>query len=143
MNTIQRRLFGAFVRAGGDLSEDAEVERFIRYVESTLVLLPPRIREAVELTWRAPDHVSYDGVAAQLSVREGMPVRATALRQRVSRGARLLEDAVRQRQWQRPPLRAGASRGSPSDVPGAHRQLAAARQPSPWRAAPPQRTRSE
>ena len=141
MNTIQRRLFGAFVRAGGDLSEDAEVERFIRYVESTLVLLPPRIREAVELTWRAPDHVSYDGVAAQLSVREGMPVRATALRQRVSRGARLLEDAVRQRQWQPPPL--------PLLQLGARPAMCLARignaprQPSPWRAAPPQRTRGE
>ena len=32
MNSFQRRLFRAFADGGGDLSEDDQVERFIRYV---------------------------------------------------------------------------------------------------------------
>lgn len=99
MNSVQRRLFRAFAEAGGDLSEDVQVEGFIRYVESNLLLLPPRVREAIELVWRGHDGMPYDGVAAQLAQREGAAVSVAALQQRVSRGARLLEDAVRNRSW--------------------------------------------
>jgi hypothetical protein len=60
MNSIQRRLFRAFAEVGGDLTEDAEVERFIRYVEGNLLLLPPKVREATELVWR-----NRDGLAAR------------------------------------------------------------------------------
>jgi hypothetical protein len=99
MNSVQRRLFRAFAEAGGDLSEDAQVEGFIRYVEGSLVLLPPKIREALELVWRGRDGVPYDALAAQLAQRERSRVSVAALQQRVSRGARLLEDAVRKRAW--------------------------------------------
>ncbi len=88
MNSVQRRLFRAFVETGGDLSEDGQVEGFIRYVESNLLLLPPKVREAVELVWREPDAASYE---------RGARVSAASLRQRVSRGARLLEGALRHR----------------------------------------------
>jgi DNA-directed RNA polymerase specialized sigma24 family protein len=99
MNSVQRRLFRAFAQAGGDLSEDAQVEGFIRYVESSLVLLPPRVREAVELVWRGRDTMSYAEIAAHLAQRERAALSVTALQQRVSRGVRLLEDAVRTRSW--------------------------------------------
>jgi DNA-directed RNA polymerase specialized sigma24 family protein len=99
MNSVQRRLFRAFAEAGGDLSDDEQVEQFIRSVESNLLLLPPKVREAVELVWRAHDGVSYGGLAAQLTPRERTPVSVAALQQRVSRGARLLEEVVRRRSW--------------------------------------------
>ncbi len=119
MNGVQRRLFRAFVETGGDLSEDGQVEGFIRFVESNLVLLPPRVREAMELVWRCPDGTGYERLAGQLSQREPTAVRVASLRQRVSRGTRLLEYAIHQRSW-----------GSSS---------AAVRQPSmpPRNAAPP------
>lgn len=99
MNSIQRRLFRAFAEGGGDLTEDAEVERFIRYVEGNLLLLPPKVREATELVWRDKDESDYTSVAALLSQRERVPVNLASLRQRVSRGVRVLEDAVRRAPW--------------------------------------------
>jgi DNA-directed RNA polymerase specialized sigma24 family protein len=99
MNSIQRRLFRTFVQAGGDLTEDVEVERFVRYVEATLATLPPKVRSAIEMTWQAPDRPSYASLAARLSASEGVDVSPTALRQRVSRGLRQLEEAIRRRDW--------------------------------------------
>ena len=99
MNSVQRRLFRAFAEAGGDLSEDAQVEQFIRYVEANVVLLPPKVREAVELVWRCRDGTAYEVLAEQLRQRERTPVTVASLRQRVSRGTRLLEYAVRRRSW--------------------------------------------
>lgn len=99
MNSVQRRLFRAFAEAGGDLSEDTQVEQFIRYVEANLVLLPPKVREAVELAWRCRDGTAYDQLAGQLRQREQTQVTVASLRQRVSRGTRLLEYAVRRRSW--------------------------------------------
>ncbi len=99
MNSVQRRLFRAFAEAGGDLSEDPQVEQFIRYVEASLVLLPPKVREAVELVWRCRDGTAYDLLAEQLRQRERTQVTLASLRQRVSRGTRLLEYAIRRRSW--------------------------------------------
>lgn len=99
MNSIQRRLFRAFAESGGDLSDELHVEQFIRHVESNLLLLPPKVRVATELIWRCGGDAAYVSVAAQLSQREAAPLTAAGLRQRVSRGARLLEDAVRRRAW--------------------------------------------
>src|SRR5262245_1562886 len=99
MNNIQRRLFRAFVEGGGDISEEAAVEKFIRYVEGHVLLLPPRVRSATELVWRNPDGVSYAHLAEELSRREGTPLSAAALRQRMSRGMRELERIVRRLSW--------------------------------------------
>ncbi len=103
MNGVQRRLFRAFVETGGLLSEDGQVERFICCVESDLAVLPPKVREAVELVWRGRDTVPYAEIAAQLGRREPTPVSVVALQQRVSRGVRLLEEAVRRRAWSKAP----------------------------------------
>jgi len=99
MNNLQRRLFRAFADAGGDLCDDAQVERLIRYVEGRLLLLPPKIREAVEVMWRSPEGAEYRGVAEQLTARAGGLVSVTTFRQRVSRGLRMLEQAIAGRRW--------------------------------------------
>jgi len=112
VNNVQRRLFRAFVKAGGDLSEDDEVERFVRCVENNLLLLPPKIREAVELVWRDSTAMPYELLATKLRRQLGRPVTVVALQQRVSRGTRLLEDAVRSRPWNDPPTsRRGSGAG--------------------------------
>ena len=90
MNTIRRRLIQTFVDAGGDLREEGEVDRFIRYIEAT---------------WRARDAPSYARLAAALSAREGTEVSVTALRQRVSRGLRAMEQSIRQGGWRALPGR--------------------------------------
>ena len=112
MNSVQRRLFRAFAETGGDLSEDTQVEGFIRYVESSLVLLPPRVREALEMVWRGRDAVSYAEIAARLAQRERTALSVAALQQRVSRGVRLLEDAVRHHSWGSPPVARPGNGGS-------------------------------
>jgi len=89
MNSIQRRLFRTFIEAGGDVAEAAQVERFIRYVEAVLSILPPKIKAAIDLAWRAEDMPRYESMAAGLS-QPGLRVSASALRQRVSRGLTLL-----------------------------------------------------
>lgn len=99
MNPIQRRLFRAFVEAGGDLMNDRDVELFVRHVEITLSMLPSKVRAAIDATWRAGDPVSYTRLAASLSRSEGGDVSPVAFRQRVSRGLRVMEVAVRKRRW--------------------------------------------
>ena len=103
MNKIQRRLFRAFLDSGGNITDEVELERFVRYVEAVLSLLPPKLRLAVDLAWRASDSSPYVRVAGILSQREGTQVSPQALRQRVSRGLRELEGQVRQRQWDHGP----------------------------------------
>ena len=98
MNSIQRRLFRAFVEAGGDVAEAAHVERFIRYVEAVLSMLPPNVKSAIDLAWRAKDTPHYERIAVRLS-RHGRPVSASAIRQRVSRGMRFIERAIQRRPW--------------------------------------------
>jgi len=99
MNAIQRRVIRAFVESGGDLAEPAQVDRFIRYVEALVVLLPPKMRTAVEVGWDLSQQLGYDVIAMELSNRERACVTAIAARQRVSRGLRVLERLIRRRSW--------------------------------------------
>jgi hypothetical protein len=101
MNRIQRRLFRGFINSGGDLTNEAEVEQFIRYVESNLFVLPPKVRAALETLWHQPQPPSYTTLAARISKDEGGPVTSIALRQRISRGLRTLEDSIRHASWTR------------------------------------------
>ena len=100
MNNLQRRIFRTFVRLGGDPTDAAAVEELIRHLEATLVILPPRIGAALQVAWRNAPNANVR-VAERLSKAEGRAVSATAVRQRVSRGARLLEQAMRRRGWRR------------------------------------------
>jgi len=98
MSRLRRRLLRAFVDAGGDMTEDREVQRLLRFVEATLPLLPRKVRSVTELIWRE-EGLNHDGVAAHLSRRERQQVSPVATRQRASRGARLLENEIRRRPW--------------------------------------------
>ncbi len=99
MSNLRRRLFQSFVDTGGDLVEDDAVEFFVRFVEARFVLLPTRVRSAIEVAWR--DGPNPPRIAARLSEMEGRPVSETAVRQRMSRGARLLVEAIRSRPFGR------------------------------------------
>jgi len=99
MNNVQRRLFQAFLRSGGDLTDDEELERFVRYVEALLSLLPPKLKSAIDVTWRQNEPSAYLPAVRILSQQEGADISLQTLRQRVSRGLRQLEEQVRQRQW--------------------------------------------
>jgi hypothetical protein len=98
MNSVQRRLFRAFVEAGGDMTSGQQVERFIRFIDVQVTLKPPRVRTAMELVLRADDDVRYADLAEEITVREKTPVTPTALRQRVARGMRVLVDGVQCRE---------------------------------------------
>jgi hypothetical protein len=95
MNSVQRRLFRAFVEAGGDMTNGRQVERFIHLIDVQVTLMPPRVRTAMELVLRADDDVRYVDLARRLAERERTSVTPTALRQRVARGMRILVDRVR------------------------------------------------
>ena len=78
--------------------DDTAVERFLGRVESLMAVLPPRVRDAVELAWQSEETPGYEHMARELAARCGAPVSVVALRQRVSRGMRALERTIRIRQ---------------------------------------------
>jgi hypothetical protein len=94
VNRVQRRLLRVFFEAGGDQPPEADV--FARQVEAMLARLSPKVRSAVEAAWRAPDAPDYAALARELAARDGEEVSLVALRQRVSRGVRAVEQALRQ-----------------------------------------------
>lgn len=94
MNNLQRRLFRRYVEGGGDLANARAVETMVRAVQDSVLLLPARIRDAVELALAAAEDASYGALAAELSERSGAEVTVSAFRQRVARGVRELERAV-------------------------------------------------
>src|SRR5207245_2369749 len=85
MNRIQRRLFRTFLKSGGDIVQETEVDRFVRCVEMSLSMLPPKVQAAVVLALAAEDAPHYNRLAAELLSRGQDSVTAPALRQRVSR----------------------------------------------------------
>ena len=98
MNSVQRRLFRAFVESGGDLTHEADVDRLIQHVNANVWVMPPKVKRALQLALHADEHLHYDDLAQQLSTEEGCVTEA-AFRQRVSRGVRVLEVAIRERRW--------------------------------------------
>lgn len=105
MNTVQRRIFRAFVDAGGDLSREAEVDRLMRHVNASIMVMQPKLKRAVRLALNADERLCYRALAARLVSAEGAHVTEVAFRQRVSRGVRALESAIRSQ----PRMRAGAA----------------------------------
>lgn len=98
---VHRRLFAAFLRSGGDISDATAVQRFTSYVESSLLLLSPKLRTALEIAWEDAAPGRPMPLADRLSEAEGVQVTAAAARQRLSRGARLLEQLIAERSWER------------------------------------------
>lgn len=101
MNSVQRRLFRAFVQAGGDLTRDGEVDRLIQQVNASVWVMPPKIKRALELALHADERQRYGDLVSQLSLEEQGEVSEPAFRQRVSRGLRMLEGEIRSRTWVR------------------------------------------
>jgi len=95
MNGLHRRLLKAFVQNGGDLGDGHDLDRFATIVRTNVLLLTARTRRAVELALEGGEEVSYDDIAMRLAEHEGRPVSVASVRQRVSRGGRSLEMAVR------------------------------------------------
>jgi DNA-directed RNA polymerase specialized sigma24 family protein len=94
MNNVQRRLFRRYVEGGGDLVSARDVDSMFRSVQTTMVLMPPRVRAAMELALNAPEDTSYKELAEALATQSGEHVTVSAFRQRVSRGMRDLERAI-------------------------------------------------
>jgi hypothetical protein len=112
MNVIQRRVLRAFVEGGGDLAEPAQVDRLVRHVEAIVLLLPPKVRTALEVGWGEAQRLDYDALATELSTREGTCVTNIAARQRVSRGLRTLEGSISRRSWIAGSESVGISKGA-------------------------------
>lgn len=98
MNSVQRRLFRAFVDSGGDLTHEVHVERLIQQVNANVWVMPSKVKRALQLALHADERLHYGDLARQLSGEEG-EVSEPAFRQRVSRGVRVLESAIRARRW--------------------------------------------
>ena len=98
MNSVQRRLFRAFVESGGDLTHESDVDRLIQHVNANVWVMPPKVKRALQLALHADEHLHYGDLAQNLSGEEGCITEA-AFRQRVSRGVRVLEAAIRERRW--------------------------------------------
>jgi len=99
MNSVQRRLFRAFVESGGDLTHEATVDRLIQQVNASVWVMPPKIKRALQLALHAEEQLRYCDLAERLSSEEAAEVSEPAFRQRVSRGVRVLETAIRAGQW--------------------------------------------
>jgi len=100
MNSVQRRLFRAFVESGGDLTHEAHVDRLIQQVNANVWVMPPKVKRALQLALHADEQLHYGDLAERLSSEEGEGgVSEPAFRQRVSRGVRVLESAIRSRRW--------------------------------------------
>jgi hypothetical protein len=104
MNGLHRRLLKAFVQSGGDLADGRELDRFAKIVRSNVLLLTARTRRAVELALDGGEEISYEDIATQLAEQEGGSVTVASARQRVSRGGRTLERAVRRGAAARSPV---------------------------------------
>ena len=98
MNSVQRRLFRAFVESGGDLTHESDVDRLIQHVNANVWVMPPKVKRALQLALHADEQLHYGDLAERLAGEEGCVTEA-AFRQRVSRGVRVLEAAIRERRW--------------------------------------------
>lgn len=97
MNNVQRRLFRRYIEGGGDLANPREVEAMVRSIQTTVALMPPRVRAAIELALAASEEASYGELATTLSTDSGADVTVSAFRQRIARGMRDLERAIMER----------------------------------------------
>jgi hypothetical protein len=103
MHAIRQRLYRLFVQLGGNLGDAAEVRAFERCIEGQFALLPPKVKVVVERAWFAPKTSSYPLLVKWLARQEGHHPTEATVRQRLSRGARLLEELLSAKPWEGPP----------------------------------------
>lgn len=93
VNRLKRRMLRCFVESGGDITDTVDVDRFFQFLHASTALLPPTTRIVVEQLLGSEDIPPYAKLAAELSRTAGRNVSVAALRQRISRGIRALEQA--------------------------------------------------
>ena len=99
MNRVQRRLWKAFLAAGGEITEPHQIERFQRVVHDHIQLMPPALLRVMMLVLSSEGEVDYEQLAADLVAKDRLHVSRSALRQRVSRAIRRLEAVIRETAW--------------------------------------------
>ena len=117
MNSIQRRLFRAYVESGGDLTHEGDVDRLIQHVNANVWVMPPKVKRALQLALHADECLHYGDLARELTGEEG-EVSEPAFRQRVSRGVRVLESVIRSRRWMLPEVPPQAEEGVKDEEAG-------------------------
>jgi hypothetical protein len=113
MNRVQRRLWKAFLAAGGEITEPYQMERFQRVVHDHIQLMPPALLRVMMLVLSAEGEVDYEQLAADLVEKDRLHVSRSALRQRVSRAIRRLEAVIRETTWTTAPRTAIAFHRAP------------------------------
>jgi len=118
MHAVRQRLYRLFVELGGNLADAAQVRAFDRCVEGHLVLLPPKVKLVLERAWFEPEASPYRLLVKSLARQEGGHPTEATMRQRLSRGARLLEEALSAKPWDGAPA---TPRPTPPRLTGASR----------------------
>jgi hypothetical protein len=103
MNRVQRRLWKAFLTAGGDVDEPQQLERFQRLIHDHINLMPPALLRVMMLVLASEGEVDYEQLATDLASKDRLHVSRSALRQRVSRALRRLEAVVQESSWKSGP----------------------------------------
>ena len=115
MNRVQRRLWKAFLAAGGEITEPYQIDRFQRVIHDQIQLMPPALLRVMMLVLSSDGEVDYDGLAAELAAKDRLHVSRSALRQRVSRAIRRLECVIRETAWTTAPQTAIVFQRGPRD----------------------------
>jgi hypothetical protein len=115
MNRVQRRLWKAFLRAGGEITEPYQIDRFQRVIHDQIQLMPPALLRVMMLVLSSDGEVDYERLAAELVAKDRLHVSRSALRQRVSRAIRRLENIIRGTAWTTAPRTAIVFQRGPRD----------------------------
>jgi len=115
MNRVQRRLWKAFLTAGGDVAEPQQLERFQRLVHDHIHLMPPALMRVMVLVLESEGEVDYEQLAKDLASKDRLHLSRSALRQRVSRALRRLEAVIEEAHWKHGPRTAIVFQRAPRD----------------------------
>jgi hypothetical protein len=96
MNCVQRRIFQAFVKSGGDPKNPAQYAALLRFVHALVLTLPDKVGQVVDLMLRGDEKTTDRRVARRLRMSE------TAARQFGYRGVRQLQEMLQHHEWQKP-----------------------------------------
>lgn len=118
MNRVQRRLWQAFVESGADAGAQSELQRLRRVIDDQLRVMPPALRYIMEMVLASADEPDYPRLVDHIQRDERVRISIGAVRQRVSRGIRMLEHAVRATRWSSGPPTLPLRRAGEKRTPG-------------------------
>ena len=58
MNSVQRRVFRAFVESGGDLTHEGNVDLLIQNVNASVWVMPPKVKRALQMALHAEERLA-------------------------------------------------------------------------------------